>query len=92
MDCVNQQAQLATQGLDSIILPNPALLAVNPRTRPWHDAAITAVGQIVVEQGYVCMLALAGNPGVAGADLVKDLTKMRITNDLKGFTNNRFTQ
>jgi AcrR family transcriptional regulator len=36
----------------------------------------------------ICILALAGNLGVAGVDSVQDLTKTLITNYLKGFTNN----
>jgi AcrR family transcriptional regulator len=36
----------------------------------------------------ICILALAGNLGVAGVDSVQDLTKTLITNYLKGFADN----
>jgi len=36
----------------------------------------------------ICILALAGNLGVAGVDSVQDLTNTLITNYLKGFTDN----
>ena len=34
----------------------------------------------------ICILALADNPGIAGADSVQDLTQSLISNYLKGFT------
>jgi hypothetical protein len=34
----------------------------------------------------ICILALADNPGIAGADSVQDLTHSLISNYLKGFT------
>ena len=40
----------------------------------------------------ICILALAGNLGIAGVDSVQDLTKTLITNYLSGFTGNGSAQ